>query len=196
MTKKNRPSHYNSKKRKAIVDTTEILFFQHGIKRITIEEICERAGVSKGTFYKYFPNKAGLVNCLVEKWLSEGEVVLQNFQNSEIVFPKRLRTLFEWVGEFYSKMNMEFLDDFISIMEQISNFRERALQFYVDAQKRGDFRSDIRPELLLAAGEKVWELVGDEKIQNYYSSPAELAREISYLFYLGSSGTLRSDSDK
>ena len=61
-------------------------------------------------------------------------------------------------------MNMEFLDDIISRREQISNLRERSLQFCIDAQDIGDFRPDIRPELLLAAGEKLWELVDDEKI--------------------------------
>lgn len=185
-----------SKKQKAIVDTAEELFFRYGIKRITVGEICQKAGVSRRTFYKYFPNKDGLVTYLSEKWISEGDAALQDFQKSEIAFSKRLQALFDRVDEIFSKMSMEFLDDYISVQKQISSLRESILQLYVDAQERGDIRSDIRPELLLAAGEKLWELMRDEKLQNYYSNPAELAREISHLFYLGSSGTIRSDSDK
>jgi AcrR family transcriptional regulator len=196
VTKKNSPSQYKSKKKDVIVDTAEKLFFQHGIKRITIEEICQRARVSKGTFYKYFPNKAGLVNCLVEKWQFEEEAVIQDFENPEIAFPKRLEAFFKRAYKFYSRMSMEFLDDYISIEKQINDFQDQALQYYVDAQERGDFRKDIRPELLAAFSDIAMELMSDKKLQSYYSSPAELTHEVALLYYLGASGTLRSDSDK
>jgi AcrR family transcriptional regulator len=33
------------------------LFWKHGFKRVTIEEVCREAGASKMTFYKFFENK-------------------------------------------------------------------------------------------------------------------------------------------
>jgi len=36
-----------------IIDTSKKLFWKYGIKRVTIEEICREAGVSKMTFYKH-----------------------------------------------------------------------------------------------------------------------------------------------
>ncbi|NOZ62096.1 MAG: TetR/AcrR family transcriptional regulator, partial [Calditrichaeota bacterium] len=48
-------------------ETAQDLFFRYGIRRVTVEEICRTAGVSKMTFYKYFKNKIDLVKKLMEK---------------------------------------------------------------------------------------------------------------------------------
>ncbi|NQV51449.1 MAG: helix-turn-helix transcriptional regulator, partial [Candidatus Marinimicrobia bacterium] len=39
-----------------ILRTAEKLFMQFGYNRVTVEEICREAKVSKVTFYKYFSN--------------------------------------------------------------------------------------------------------------------------------------------
>ena len=49
-----------SAKLQAILDAAKSLFWKHGIRRVTIEEICEVAGVSKMTYYKYFSNKTAI----------------------------------------------------------------------------------------------------------------------------------------
>ena len=43
-----------------IMSTGKDLFWKYGIRRVTVEEICEKSNVSKMTFYKYFPNKETL----------------------------------------------------------------------------------------------------------------------------------------
>ena len=43
-----------------IFKTAKDLFWKYGIKRVSIEEICKEAKVSKMTFYKFFPNKIEL----------------------------------------------------------------------------------------------------------------------------------------
>ena len=52
-------------KRKKILDTAHELFWKHGLKRVSIEEICAVAGVSKMTFYKHFANKTALVKYIL-----------------------------------------------------------------------------------------------------------------------------------
>ena len=61
---------YNPKQ-KQILETSKELFWKFGFKRVTIEEICKEAGVSKMTFYKYYPNKIELVKGLMKRVLSE-----------------------------------------------------------------------------------------------------------------------------
>lgn len=41
------------------------LFLERGIEDVTIDEIAERAGTAKGNFYRYFDDKAQLVEALV-----------------------------------------------------------------------------------------------------------------------------------
>ena len=65
------PATKRSRKETQIVETAEDLFTNHGIRRVTVEEIWRRAGVSKMTFYKYFANKIELVRHLWNAWIDE-----------------------------------------------------------------------------------------------------------------------------
>jgi AcrR family transcriptional regulator len=49
-----------SKKYESILITGHDLFWKFGFKRVTIDEICKKAEVSKMTFYKYFTDKIDL----------------------------------------------------------------------------------------------------------------------------------------
>ena len=48
-----------------IVATTQVLI-DHGFERATTARIAERAGVSIGSLYQYFPNKAALIAALIK----------------------------------------------------------------------------------------------------------------------------------
>lgn len=47
--------------RAAIRDSANELFLSKGVDETTVDEICDRAGVSKGTFYLYFHRKEDLL---------------------------------------------------------------------------------------------------------------------------------------
>ena len=190
MNKKDIQFQCSSRKREAIVTIAEKLFFKHGIKRITIEEICEKAGISKGTFYKYFTNKANLVDRLLENWKSEGENILEEMNSPDISFSEKFQMLLEFVTSFYSKMNIEFLDDYIPIDEPTEDFEERYRKFYSDAQKRGDIRPDIRVEFMTTVSKKIWELARDRELRALYPNTADFMRELTHFFYLGVSGRI------
>jgi AcrR family transcriptional regulator len=52
----------NRKERtKALTDAALALFLERGIEAVTIEDITQKAGVAKGSFYRYFDDKAALV---------------------------------------------------------------------------------------------------------------------------------------
>ena len=48
------------------------LFWKHGFRRVTIQEVCDKAGVSKMTFYKFFPNKIELAKTVFEHEVDNG----------------------------------------------------------------------------------------------------------------------------
>lgn len=49
------------------------LFRKHGFEATTVEGICERADVAKGTFFNYFPRKEAVFSYLSESWVAEAE---------------------------------------------------------------------------------------------------------------------------
>ena len=56
-----------------IVQAAFQLFRKRGVDATTIEEICEKADVAKGTFFNYFPRKEAVFGHLSLQWVAEAE---------------------------------------------------------------------------------------------------------------------------
>ncbi|MDB5119023.1 MAG: transcriptional regulator, TetR family [Sphingobacteriales bacterium] len=67
-----------------IVNKARELFFQHGIKSITMDDIAKQSGVSKKTIYQYFSDKNELVNSIINTLILEhGKALVDMKQHSE-----------------------------------------------------------------------------------------------------------------
>jgi AcrR family transcriptional regulator len=53
-------------KTKQLLDAGLVLFLRRGVESVTIDEIVEEAKIAKGSFYRYFDDKAALVAALFE----------------------------------------------------------------------------------------------------------------------------------
>ena len=51
-----------------ILDAAAALFVEKGVAVTSIDDIVERAGVAKGTFYHYFQDRAGMLEALRERY--------------------------------------------------------------------------------------------------------------------------------
>ncbi len=54
--------------RRALVDGARSLTADHGLAGFTVEQLCERAGVSRRTFFNYFPTKESAVLGVDPDW--------------------------------------------------------------------------------------------------------------------------------
>ncbi len=50
---------------RALLEAALELFLERGLEAVPIDEIASRAGMAKGNFYRYFPNKEALVETLM-----------------------------------------------------------------------------------------------------------------------------------
>lgn len=60
-----------------LVDAGLLLFLARGIEAVTIDEVAREAGMAKGNFYRYFRDKADLVEAVVEPVVSSTRHALQ-----------------------------------------------------------------------------------------------------------------------
>ena len=180
-----KPVQKKSKKRKQIIETAKGLFMRYGIKRVTIEEICKKAGASKMTFYKYFPNKIELVKHIWRNLQEEGFNKLDEIDAMDIALPEKIQLMFDWKQEFVSNISNEFIEEILPINIDVEEYRKRFVQFIVDAQKRGEVRSEIHPEFFIAVLDKLYELAHDEELTQRYPSFLEFNREIKDFFWFG-----------
>jgi AcrR family transcriptional regulator len=90
--------------RRKLFSTSLSLFIKYGYDKVSVDQIVEASGVSKGTFYHYFVSKSAILieysNRLHEELLHEIKQVLRmKFSN----YLEELKSIFDCIIRFYSK---------------------------------------------------------------------------------------------
>lgn len=66
----NEPKQARSRQRFALIlDAAAALIAQHGVDNVTTNHIAERAGVSIGSLYQFFPSKEAIIAALLDRYL-------------------------------------------------------------------------------------------------------------------------------
>src|SRR5260370_31714781 len=86
-----------------IVQAAFALFRKRGVAATTVEEICERADVAKGTFFNYFPRKEAVFGYLSEQWVAETEEKIAAIFGRGVPAWERVRDVFIQFASFYEE---------------------------------------------------------------------------------------------
>ena len=180
-------------KRELILKTGKELFWKFGFKRVTIEEVCKEAGISKMTFYKFFTNKIDLVKTIMNDILQESLSKYKKIMASEIPYPEKVVALIHLKSEQVETMSSEFFRDYvqaddpemISYLQQLSG---ESMQMFTDdfrkAQENGDIRKDLKIEFIMYIMNHLVEMAQNDALINMYDEPQDLVMEITnFLFY-------------
>lgn len=174
-----------SRKCDQLIQTGEALFVKHGMRRVTVEEICREAGVSKPTFYKYFENKAALVEQIVKLWIGEILQQIDRIEAAEAPFPEKLKQILALKQALSARPGPEFMADLIPLNIDLSYALQRVMRFLVEGQQQGDIRADVRPEVLMAAFNLLNSMQHDPRIRGLYEDAETLAGDVFKLFHFG-----------
>ena len=102
-------------KRKDIALSCKEIFFQNGIKDLTISQIAKTAGVGKGTIYEYFKNKEDIIFEIVSILIEERNVIMKKELDSLSSVKEKLKLFSRF---YYSDEDVELRQlykEFISI---------------------------------------------------------------------------------
>ncbi len=92
----------------AIFEATIQVLLSHGADRLTTTRVAERAGVSVGTLYQYYPNKQSLLFAVLENHLDKVAVAVETA--SRHARHKPLREMTREVAEAFVAAKMERTD--------------------------------------------------------------------------------------
>jgi AcrR family transcriptional regulator len=178
----------------AIVNAAKSLFWKHGIRRVTIEEICENAGVSKMTCYKYFSNKTAIAKYLIEDMFESGVKAYKEIYFSDISYEEKVKKLVDLKMSNAHQMSQELLDDIYKYQDEelsstIEDIKKKMIGIYLDdireAQKAGEIRNDVKPEFMLYFLNNLTEMLTDQRVVGIYSNPEQMISEVMNFFFYG-----------
>jgi AcrR family transcriptional regulator len=181
-------------KRKQLIYTAKDLFFKYGIKRVTVEEICREANVSKMTFYKHFRNKNELVKTMINQITDEAMERYDAIMARDMPFEDKVMETIRMKFEGTDQMSQEFLEDYLPhaepemldfVHKRATETFERIVRDYAEAQEKGDIRKDIKIGFIMWYLNKMIEMLSDEELEKMYDNPQEMIMEMVNFFFYG-----------
>ncbi len=185
------------KKEGDILRTAEDLFMQFGYHRVTVEEICREAHVSKVTFYKYFSNKFAVLEAYLTARLELGWETFDRIRYAEASMLEKMKAIIAMKESTVSHFTVVFYrsllqgDDKVQrLLEKWQNMGLEALrQFFADGQASGEISSDYNVEFLL----HVWTILAadtssDAVQQIYMDDLVKLSKDYLNFIFFGVSG--------
>jgi len=177
-----------------LVEAGRDLFWRYGIRRVSVEEICQASGVSKMTFYRYFDNKVDLALYIIKEIFREGEERYRDIISQRVHFSEKAREIIKMKLDISEGWSQEIMKELMQntipeITEFMNKKRQENLKMFIDdlvsAQKKGDIRKDVKPEFILYFLNQVSDMVSDEQLINMYDSPKTLTAELINFFFYG-----------
>jgi AcrR family transcriptional regulator len=183
------------KKKEDIIKAAKELFFQYGIQKTTVEEVCKLAKVGKATFYKYFENKQELTfevtDYLFDYTLTQFKNIMEDKQTN---FQCKMNRLIQLKFDNAKDANWILIADLYKnnntiLNKHVQQWIDKGLQLAVNqftiAQKQGNVRSDINPTLLVIILDKLYETATDARLQHAYTNLQQMTVELTKFFLYG-----------
>src|SRR6056297_3272387 len=81
-------------KKREIIHTANDLFRKHGVSRVTMQEISDKADVSKMPLYKYYSNKRELALEVLKNHVGNAFIKFEQIIHSDMEFEEKLEQMF------------------------------------------------------------------------------------------------------
>lgn len=174
-----------SNKQEQLLEAARNLFMQHGFKRITVEEICRVASVSKMTYYKYFSDKAAIADVVVAELMEEGFAAYDEINRMDITYPEKVEKMTQWRIKFASQLDNDFIKEVLGMDALMGMMRDRFIQNITKAQADGEIDSDLSPEFIWIVTEKLNELILEDSWKSVFNNYGEFQKQMRKIYFHG-----------
>jgi AcrR family transcriptional regulator len=146
-------------RRRAILDAAAAVFDGRGYAATTVEEIAERAGISKGSVYNYFHSKHDLFNHLFTEAVATDEAEADRAVAELIAAADKVRWLLDyWFGRFghYRRLGRLILEFWVvaarepqgsELTDVLQGLYDRWLARVTDIVSQGVREGQFRPQM-------------------------------------------------
>ncbi len=179
-------------KEEILIEAGRELMFRHGIRRVSIEEICRVAKVSKVTFYRIFPNKLDLAARIIQDTMNASikhfSNIIDSDRSAEEIVTTIVREKKKLANQMCPELVQEMYDPDFGLKDLLDELTQKGMaefqRFIVHRQNTGEIRASLDPEFVYMMILKMQELVADEAFVALFSSTGEMTAEVNnFLFY-------------
>ena len=177
-----------------ILKTAKDLFWKHGLRKISVEEISKKAGISKMTFYRNFKNKKEVAKVVLEELFTQSSNDYKKIMQAEnFNFPEKMAQLIELKHQYVKNMSNDFITDlyhpsFAELMEDLEKQRAKSNRLikrdFRKAQKEGFIRKELKIDFIMYMFEDIGKKAHDENLLKFYKNSSDLIMALmNFCFY-------------
>lgn len=182
------------KSRNALVNAARKLFWKYGVRKVSVEEICQEAGVSKMTFYRFFGNKIELAGLMLTEIYENALQDYNKIMQSDLPFPEKIRQTVLLKHQGTIDISEEFLNDIYQSEEPVVKdlltkyseiSRKNLRDDFTKAQKEGWIQKDLKIDFLMYMIDSIGERMFDEKLKAMFGNSHDLVMALTNFFFYG-----------
>lgn len=178
-----------ARSRRRILDAAREIFFRDGFMEANLDHVAHRAGVAKGTLYRYFENKAELYVAVIAQGGDLFERKLREAgSDSDFAAPERIRRIARFYLEHWTQ-NREYFQIFWAlenqpvigalpqgVLEEVTRLWQSCLQILAEVVQSGVEEGSLEPCEPWEVADVLWTLANG-LIQSEASPPHRRIRQ-------------------
>lgn len=177
-----------------LLKASKTLFWKFGIRKVTVEEICEHAEVSKMSFYRHFKNKEAIAETVMEQMFHKSLKHYTKIMSSDDDFRVKVDKMIMHQRKEVQGISEEFIKDInikggSSLSEKFEALNQKHLnqvkQDFIEAQQQGDIRSDLNIDFMMYMLGDLNNKLLDKNLAKLYKSEDALIMELTNFFFYG-----------
>ena len=177
-----------------LIDAAWNLFKQFGVKRVSVENICKEAEVSKMTFYRNFKNKEELITHAMRLLYQENFAKYKELMAQDISFPEKIKQLVALKHENSKRFGPDIIGDILSstnsmIVEELQREQMITLQEFRQDLKRAQEDGWIKPQhsidFIMYYLETIQQKIIDQRMFSMFDNTEEMIDTLTDLFFYG-----------
>jgi AcrR family transcriptional regulator len=185
-------------KKQQLIDSAQNLFCKHGIRRVTVEELCRTAEISKMTFYKYFTSKWDIGRAVIDNTFEKGLCYYNNMIQEDIPFAEKIEQILKITMVQINSFGAPFIEDLTDKRSPLNTHfsaKQKAvsrlsINFLTNAKNEGYIKKEIKIPFLLYILDRTTEFFNDPELISLMPDTKERGYELASLFLFAFSNSI------
>lgn len=175
-------------KKEQLEITAKELFFKHGFKKVSIDEICKKANVSRKTFYTFYENKNALVIFILQTMIKGIKETYTEIMKADLTFAQKMQKMLVLRLQTSKSLSLEFVADFYNpeageILDYFNRMKEESIvaskYFLQKAQEKGEMNPNLNLDYVIWLMQKIMELCSSPDLMSIFPNTESLVLQIS-----------------